>query len=196
MSDDSTIAAYDARAEEYGRMAQALHELHDLEAFADLLPAGGRVLDLGCGPGFYAAWLAKAGFQVDAVDASAKMVATAKTQIGVTAWQARFDEINAVAVYDGIWANFSLLHAPRSDLPGHLARLKQAGKKGAILHLGMKLGTGEGTDKLGRFYSYYSKAELAGLLKEAGFTITSSHQGEGPGMAGNIEPWLVLHAHG
>jgi SAM-dependent methyltransferase len=35
-----------------------------------LLPAGGKALDLGCGPGRNAIWLARQGFAVDAVDLS------------------------------------------------------------------------------------------------------------------------------
>ncbi|ODT99072.1 MAG: methyltransferase type 12 [Pseudonocardia sp. SCN 72-86] len=36
----------------------------------DLLPAGGRALDVACGRGTVAAWLARRGFTVDAVDVS------------------------------------------------------------------------------------------------------------------------------
>lgn len=51
------------------------------------------------------------------------MIALARQVPGITTRQARFDEITATAAYDGIWANFSLLHAPRAAFPGHLARL-------------------------------------------------------------------------
>lgn len=37
----------------------------------DLLPAGGRALDVACGRGAVAVWLAERGFTVDAVDVSA-----------------------------------------------------------------------------------------------------------------------------
>ena len=51
------------------------------------------------------------------------------TQIQAAARQARFDELEVQGVYDGIWANFSLLHAPKSEFPGHLARIRRAGKR-------------------------------------------------------------------
>jgi len=41
-----------------------------LAARLDLLPDGGRALDVACGRGTVAVWLAQAGFVVDAVDAS------------------------------------------------------------------------------------------------------------------------------
>ena len=65
------------------------------------------------------------------------------------------DEIDGEDLYDGIWANFSLLHAPRAAFPLHLMALKRAIKPGGLLHLGMKLGEGEGRDGLGRDHFVY-----------------------------------------
>ena len=194
-ADTRTIAAYDERARQYALRTKDLFEKPELDAFAAALPVGGRVLDLGCGPGFYAGWLAAKGFRVDAVDASREMVALAATQPGVTARQARFADIDAVDLYDGIWANFSLLHAPQASFAGHLTRLKRAGRAGLLLHLGMKLGTGEGRDRLGRFFAYYSETELTKLVSEAGFSVTRTRRGNGEGLAGGVETFVILTAH-
>lgn len=50
-----------------------------LVEFATLLPAAGRALDLACGRGRNATWLARRGFRVDAVDVSTIGLAKAKT---------------------------------------------------------------------------------------------------------------------
>lgn len=42
---------------------------------ADLLPRGGRALDLACGRGRNALWLARAGFDVTAIDRNADTIA-------------------------------------------------------------------------------------------------------------------------
>ena len=63
--------------------------------------------------------------------------------VRIDARLARFDELDAVARYDGIWANFSLLHAPRAEMPGNLARISRALRPGGWLHLGLKLGQGD-----------------------------------------------------
>jgi SAM-dependent methyltransferase len=193
---DWTLEVYDARAADYGAMTEKLYELREAEGLAAALPPGGRILDLGCGPGFYAAWFAARGFEVDAVDGSAEMVAMANTQPGVVARRALFDENDGDGVYDGVWANFSLLHAPRTAFPGHLERLHRALVPGGVLHLGMKLGTGEGPDRIGRFYAYYSEDELERLLNAAGFTVTARHRGKGPGLDGTVTPYVTMLAHG
>ncbi len=45
-------------------------------------PSAGPVLDVGCGPGLHAVQLARRGFQVTAMDASAEMVRQARRRVG------------------------------------------------------------------------------------------------------------------
>lgn len=194
MSDPETLAVYQARSPDYARMV-AKWETPGLERFIGALPEGADVLELGCGPGLDAKKMMEAGVNMDAVDATPAMVATAR-EIGVTARQMRFDELDAVETYDGVWANFSLLHAPRSDFPTHLAAIHRALKPGGLLHLGMKLGEGEGRDRLGRFYTYNSEEALLAHLSEAGFTMDFKALGQGKGFDGTPSPWIWMQAHG
>ena len=106
-----------------------------------------------------------------------------------------FDDLDAVDTFDGIWASFSLLHAPKSDFARHLAAIGTALRRAGHLHLGMKLGTGERRDTLGRFYAYYTEAELAEALRAAGFTILDSVTAEGQGLAGTVDPFVLMTAH-
>jgi SAM-dependent methyltransferase len=120
------------------------------------------------------------------------MVQMAAQHVGVTAWQATFDDIDASDTYDGIWANFSLLHAPRSDMPRHLAALHKALKPGGVFFIGLKLGAGEARDKIGRLYTYYSQEELDKLLQDAGFTIRNHRFGSGEGLDGSVSDWISV----
>lgn len=192
MRPEDTLAVYDARVEDYVAMSAAVKERRDLQAFMAHLPEGARVLDLGCGPGASAAVMAEQGFAVEAVDGSAEMVVRAGAIPGVAARQALFEEVEGVACYAGVWANFSLLHAPRDAMPGHLARLHRALVPGGWLHLGMKLGEGEGPDSIGRFYTYYSEAELEGLLEAAGFAPRAKRVSRGKGLSGDSSEFIVL----
>jgi len=195
MSDKHTIAIYDEKADEYGERTRDMGEKRELEAFAAALPANATVLDLGCGPGFYAAWLAERGMQVDATDASQNMVELAAAQPGVTAWQAVFSDLDSDAQYDGIWANFSLLHAPRDAMPDLLARIHRALRPGGMFHIGMKLGDGAGPDRIGRHYTYYTHEELTLLLTTAGFTIDAQATGSGLGLDGTKSDYITVLSH-
>ncbi|WP_428926682.1 class I SAM-dependent DNA methyltransferase [Marinibacterium sp. SX1] len=195
MSDDRTIGFYDARADDYARTVEDQTDPM-LARFMAGAPTGGHLLDLGCGPGHAAAVMAGAGFRVTACDASAEMVRLASAMAGVTARQARFDALDDVAAYDGIWASYSLLHAPRAALPGRLAAVHRALTPGGLFCIGMKLGTGEKIDSLGRFYSYYGESELEDLLGAAGFEVTDRHLSEIRGMSGQLEAGITVFAHG
>jgi SAM-dependent methyltransferase len=159
-----------------------------------MLPEGGAILDLGCGPGFHAARMASKGFRVSAIDATPAFVEAAREK-GVDARLGSFDDLTETAAYDGIWASFSLLHAPKTDFPRHLAAIHRALRPGGTLYLGLKLGTGEHRDKLGRFYAYYEEPELRDLLAEAGFADIRSTSGEGVGLAGTVDRFILLTAH-
>jgi len=192
--DPGTIAAYDAHAAAYASRFGAAGPDDPLRRFIAGLPAGAQVLDLGCGPGHASAFLRAAGMRPDPVDASAAMVALANQRHGIGARLGTFDDIDAVAAYDGVWANFSLLHAGRADLPRHLAALYRALMPGGLLHIGMKTGAGEARDRFGRFYSFFSRDELAGLLADAGFTVIAEAAGAERGLAGTLDPFVILRA--
>ncbi|WP_136658817.1 class I SAM-dependent methyltransferase [Nitratireductor sp. XY-223] len=194
MPDDKTIAAYDLRVDDYVRLTKRTRPHATLTQFIARVRPNGRVLDLGCGPANAAAVMRDHGLQVDAVDASAEMVRLANATHDIGARVATFETIDVVDAYDGVWANFSLLHAPPADFPRHLRALHRALVSGGIFHIGMKLGSGEARDRLDRYYAYYSQDELSGHLTDAGFLVNRIVTGEDPGLAGNVEPWIALTA--
>lgn len=55
-----------------------------IRRFASLIPAGGSVLDLACGSGRHARWLAGQGYAVEAVDRDAEKLAALAGVAGVT----------------------------------------------------------------------------------------------------------------
>jgi SAM-dependent methyltransferase len=196
VSDPRTIGVYDARADDYVEMTRGARPRDPLlDEFVAACAPGARVLDLGCGPGREAARMAAAGLRVDAVDASAEMVARAARHPGVQARQATFDDIGGTGIYGGVWANFSLLHAAREDMPRHLEAIHRALVPGGVFHIGVKTGTGAARDGIGRLYTYFGEDELTGLLERAGFTMDARHAGHSTGLAGEPADWLVLRTH-
>ena len=195
MTDRETIAVYDARADEYAKLEPSDMPSEALATFMKALPDGARVLDLGCGPGTSARHMVRAGCVVDALDASAEMIGLASAIEGVTARQASFDDISGTAIYDGVWANFSLLHAPRVDMPKHLAAIHMALKPGGLFHIAVKEGTGEHRDTINRLYTYYTELELTALLEATGFTVGPYRRGRDKGLSGEDADWISVTAH-
>lgn len=194
MADAQTIAVYDDKVGEYADVVSRTAPDRHLQAFIDALPVGGHALDLGCGPGNSAAMMRDAGLVPDAVDASQGMIDHAIATYDLPARVMTFDALTAEATYDGVWANFSLLHAPRADLPRHFAAIATALKPGGVFHIGMKTGTAEQRDTIGRQYTYVTVEELRDLFSGAGFIVLTEATGEGKGLEGTVAPWVVMLA--
>jgi trans-aconitate methyltransferase len=167
----------------------------DLQNFLDAVPKEGRVLDFGCGPGNSAKMMQDTGLRVDAIDASSEMVKMANDKFGVNAKLGTFDTLTVKNYYHGIWANFSLLHADKADMPSHLKAIHAALKPSGHFHIGMKLGSGSQRDDLERMYTYYEEQELCDLMTAAGFSIIATRQGSVEGMAGGKEPFVIVTAN-
>lgn len=82
----SVPSIYDAIATDFERHASGsvYNAYYDRPAVLSLLPPvqGQRVLDIGCGPGLYAAWLIEHGAQVVGFDISGEMVELARQRLG------------------------------------------------------------------------------------------------------------------
>jgi SAM-dependent methyltransferase len=192
MADARTIATYDAKAADYAQMVSSDTPDASLQAFIDLIPQGGHVLDLGCGPGTASAHMRAAGLLPDPVDASQGMIEIARNKFGLPARLGEFDDIDGDEVYDGIWANFSLLHAPPDDLPHHFDALSKATKAGGTIHVGMKTGTGIARDKINRLYTYVTVDALMALLTSAGYQVNYTKEGTEAGLAGTLDPFVIM----
>ena len=193
MADKETLQTYAARAGQYMDLKPDRQQDDALAGFLKIVRPGGHILDLGCGPGLQGAAMMAKGFAVTAYDATPEFVDTARAR-GVAAEHATFDDLTAVKTFDGIWASFSLLHAAKADFPRHLAAVHTALKPGGVLFLGMKLGQGEARDSIGRFYSYYCEKDLRDALGTAGFSAITAMTGEAPGLAGNVDPFILMTA--
>lgn len=194
MPDDKTIAFYNKAAARYADLNKSASADPLLLSFMALLPGGADVLDLGCGPARASAFLRDAGHRPDPVDASRGMIDLANKTHDIGARLLSFNQVDMVGVYDGVWANFSLLHAPIGELPGIFAALHTALRTGGVFHVAMKLGAGEERDKIDRLYSYLTVAELHGLLADAGFTVLETEEGHEVGCAGTDDPYVAVRA--
>jgi len=113
------------------------------QRFLAQLKPQAHILDAGCGSGRDAKAFAEAGFRVSAFDASAELAKLASAHCGFEVATRRFEDIDEVAQFDGIWCCASLLHVPLAAMPNTVARLWNALRPGGMLYASFKHGTGE-----------------------------------------------------
>jgi len=127
------------------------------------VPAGGRILDAGCGSGRDSRAFLADGFSVAAFDGSAALAELAVEYIGQPVEVRTFSEVDWHEDFDGIWACASLLHVPWAELPDAVARLARALKPGGVLYMSFKYGRGERVEGE-RFFLDLDEAGLDALL--------------------------------
>ena len=173
--DNITIDIYNKNAAKYANLDIDKVSLKAYRQFSQALPQNGIVLDYGCGPGYFSKKFLSAGFKVDAFDASEKMIEIASIETRVNWWVGDFKSFRATTLYDGIWANFSLLHAPKKEITPLIQTIFKSLKPRGLFSLGLKLGVGEKRDKIGRKYSYFEEQEISNILSNEGFSRISHY---------------------
>lgn len=141
--ESDTLGYYRDNADEFiaGTVDLDLSDLHD--RFLAKVPAGGLILDAGCGSGRDAKAFLDRGFRVRAFDAVPELAERAGALLGQPVSVMRFKDVAELDAYDGVWACASLLHVPEADLPDRIARLWAALKPRGIFYLSFKHGEGE-----------------------------------------------------
>ena len=190
-ADDETLAFYDAEGATYAEWSAPEGDYAWLDKFLSLTPPGGILLDYGCGGGWAAKRMLDAGRRVEAFDGSAALAEEASKLTGINVKVIRFEGFDAIERYNGIWASFCLLHAPRASMASNLGRIARALRPGGCLYLGLKAGSGEARDSLGRFYSYFEPEEMEAMLTAAGFTNIAIRLRESEGY--DDTPQKIMH---
>lgn len=186
-----TTSFYDDNAETYAARDRKPPTAR-LDAFLAALPEKARILELGCGGGQDCAYMLSKGFDVTPTDGSAELARQAEKLIGRPVKIMRFEELSAHEEFDGVWAEASLLHVPRADLPGILTLIRSALKQDGVFHASFKAGTTEGHDSFGRYYNYPSMEWLQELFDTGGWKDISINEVDGGGYDGKPTRWLHL----
>lgn len=134
-------AAFDHIGERYDEVFP--HKDGQLAAVSWLigrLPAGARVLDVGCGTGVPASrQLTEAGAQVTGIDISPVMLDLARRNVPAATFlqMDTMDVSRELGEFDAAVAFFSLLMLPRAEIPAALRRLRDVLAPDGLLALGM-----------------------------------------------------------
>ncbi|MFM1651388.1 class I SAM-dependent methyltransferase [Brevibacillus sp. B_LB10_24] len=163
--------------ETFDRLGTSATEVEELDHMAKLalpgfqmLLAGGRVLDVGCGVGIDSLRLKRHMLDVQGLDISEVMLAEAKRLVeGVPFWQGDFRALPfAPDSFDGVWANGSLFYVTTADLQQTLQEVRRILKTGGVFFASYLQGEGE-FYRNSLYHHCYRPEELEQYYREAGF---------------------------
>ena len=185
------MARHYASGKELGRLEQVnLLEFERSKILvAEHLPSSGRVIDVGGGPGTYAAWLARLGYDVDLVDPIPLHVQQAST-LGEEGrlFRARLGDARALPFDDGV-ADAVVMMGPLFHLTDPVDRRRALGECRRVLRAGGSLVA----TAMGRFFLFY-KAVAANTISDPGardllVSITTT------GLRPSTEPPFPAYSH-
>ena len=163
----ATLRYYDDHAEEFIARTREIDLGPLYDEFLRHIPAGGTILDAGCGSGRDTHAFSARGYTVMAFDGSEALVQRASAFTGKPVLHMTFDEVRFTSEFDGVWASASLLHLPANQIDLALNRLVAALKPGGVLYMSLKKGVAEEW-RDGRFFADYDEEKAETLLRHHG----------------------------
>ncbi|MEV4669164.1 class I SAM-dependent methyltransferase [Microbacterium sp. LWO12-1.2] len=171
---------YSARAAEYVEFLGDIEQMDEIDRERIGIWAegiDGRVLDAGCGPGHWTAFLADRGHDVEGIDLVPEFIAHASTRYPHVPYRVAALERTGIegGSLGGILAWYSLIHADAEELPALLAGARLLLRPGGRLLLGFFDGVdGEPFAHAVTTAHYWSIEGMTALLEGAGFSVVDS----------------------
>ena len=169
----ATLGHYESRAQDYWAGTRD----HDVQQNIDALLAHIEgappftILDAGCGPGRDLITLAALGHQPVGLDGAAAFAGMARAHSGCEVWHQDFLALDLPSNrFDGIFANASLQHIPKTELPRVLRDLHATLKERGVLFASIPHGDDQEGGNDERYSCFHRPASWHALLQSAGFT--------------------------
>lgn len=166
-----TLEYYNEHAKAFAASTANLEFTEFQDKFLSYIKPGARVLDFGCGSGRDTKYFLDKGYQVDAIDGSSELVKMASEYAQIEVKQMLFQELQAVGVYDGIWACSSILHLTGDELADVMERMEKALVSKGIIYMSFKYGTEE-NERKGRHFTDMTEDKMKGMLDKVGLFMT------------------------
>jgi ubiquinone/menaquinone biosynthesis C-methylase UbiE len=191
-----TIETYEKTAERYAE--EHSDDIYLVKEQLDFFIAslkGNRVLDVGCGPGRDAKYLLENGLDVTGIDLTTRFIEIASEKVpGAKFIVMDMREMDLPdSTFDGIWSCGSFHHLPKKETKSTLLEFRRVLKKGGIVYISVKSGTGEKEvrkedyDCRPRLFSFYGLDEMRRLVESCGFGVVKIYKE-------NKDKWINLLA--
>jgi len=149
------------------------------------------ILDLGCGPGRDLATFTAMGHVAIGVEGAERLAQMAREANRCEVWQQDFLALDLPAArFDGIFANASLFHVPRKELPRVLRELHGTLKEEGVLFSSNPRGANEEGWNRGRYGAYHDIETWRQFVEAAGF-VEIEHYYRPAGLPREEQPWLA-----
>ncbi len=188
-----TLAHYDGRAEDFREGTRDHDVTQNIDALLRNLSGAPpfTILDFGCGPGRDLMAFTAMGHVAIGLDGSSSFVEMARSDAGCEVWHQDFLALDLPAArFDGVFANASLFHVPRAELPRVLKELHATLKPGGVLFCSNPRGDNREGWSNGRYGVWHDLDAWRAFVTGAGFTEVE-HYYRPPGMPREQQPWLA-----
>ena len=191
-SAESTLRYYDDHAEAFLEGTRDHDVSQNIAALLKYIeaPPPFSILDFGCGPGRDLKAFIELGHTPVGLEGSARFAEMARAE-GLEVWEQNF---LALALpdsrFDGIFANASLFHVPRSELPRVLRELRASLKPRGVLFSSNPRGNNEEGCYRDRRCVYHDLDGWRRFMRHAGFTELE-HYYRPAGLPRDQQPWLA-----
>lgn len=161
---NSTIEYYNSNAEAYASDTVNVDFSLTQNRFLSYIPSDGLILDFGCGSGRDTKFFKEKGFDVVAIDGSEELCKIAEAHTGIKVKCMRFQELDEVNKYDGVWACSSILHLTREDLKTVFQKMINSLKSAGIIYTSFKYSSFEG-ERNGRYFIDFTEDSFDDFIK-------------------------------
>ena len=158
---DRTLDHYNRRAESFWEGTRDHDVSQNIDALLRNILAEPpfTLLDFGCGPGRDLKTFVQHGHRAIGLEGAPVLATMARAHSGCEVWQQDFRQLELPdAYFDGVFANASLFHIPKSMLPSVLEQLRATLKPQGVLFSSNPRGNNEESIQGDRYGAYHDLA--------------------------------------